>query len=125
KRQGDSGVAARGFDDHCVGLNCAILFGCLNHRHPDPVLHTAERIKIFALDSDGGFEAVGDTVQLDQRGPADRFDYIIIEYAVRLHCLIGCNLKARRELLTYTNAGSVQVRSLEMSRAKALATFPG
>ena len=77
KGQGDTGVAAGGFDDDRIGVDDPLLFSGFNHGHANPVLHTAEWIKELAFDRNSGFNASGDAVQFDQRGPAYRLDYII------------------------------------------------
>jgi len=68
--------AGRLHDDGILGED-AFFFSGIDHRHANAVLHAAERIEEFAFEENRGFEALGDTVQLNQRRVAHGLDDIV------------------------------------------------
>ena len=85
ERQRDAGVAAGRLDDDGVLFEHAALFGVLDHGHADAVLDAAERIEKFALEQNGGSQAGGDFVQVDQRRAADGFDDVVVNASHKFH----------------------------------------
>ena len=74
--EADAGVAAGRLDDQRAGLQHAALFGILDHRNADPVLHAGAGIAGFHLDEDFGAAAV-ESVDPDEGGMPDQFKYVI------------------------------------------------
>src|SRR5262249_23496003 len=76
-------VAAGRLDDDRVFFKQATFLSILDHRHADPILDAAERIKIFALEQNRRRHALGDSVQSDQGCAADGFDNVVIDASHR------------------------------------------
>ena len=60
--EGNAGVAGSGLDDGGLGGDLALLLCGRNHSGADAVFDTAEGIKEFAFEGDGGGEASGNSL---------------------------------------------------------------
>ena len=67
----DAGVAAGRLDQFDAGLEQTPLLGVPDHGRTDAALYRIGRIPSLDLGEDGGARAFHDTIQLDQRRPAD------------------------------------------------------
>ena len=92
--QCNTGVTAGGLDDNGFVSDLAGGLSGLDHGHADSVFHGAERIKEFALESDGGIDTFGDFVELDDRSAADCFDDVVVDLSVS-HEVIAVRSEAR------------------------------
>ena len=79
--QGDAGVAAGGLDDFDAGLEQAALFGIPDHGGADAALDGVGGVAAFDLGQDGGLGALRDAVQSHQRGVADGFRVVFVDFA--------------------------------------------
>ena len=77
ERQRNAGVAARRLDDDSVLGQRAALFGILDHRHANAILHAGERVEEFALEQHGGVDALGDLVEPHQRRASNGLHNVI------------------------------------------------
>ena len=76
--QANTRIARGAFDDHAAGLQPAGFLGVADHAERRAILHRLAGVQEFGLPIDIGAGQLGGFPQLDQRGPADRFDDIAI-----------------------------------------------
>ena len=60
-----------------VRLDLAVAFGGVDHRHADAVLDRPERVEVFGLADDDGFEIADEAAETDQRRLADGGNHVI------------------------------------------------
>ncbi len=76
--EGDAGVAGGGLDDGGLGRDFALFFRGLYHGGADTVFDTAEGIKEFAFEGDGGGETSGDALKFYEGGLTYRSENIFM-----------------------------------------------
>ena len=77
-RKGDASVARRRFDDHLVLGEFAAFLGVPDHVGADAALDAVSRVSTSILASTVP-AVLGDVVQLDQRGVADREAVVVVD----------------------------------------------
>ena len=87
-----AGVAGRRLYDHTAGLEFAFAFGGVDDACGDAVLGRSARVEVLHLDGDGGFDAVGHMVELDERGVADEFGKRVVDCHGSVPCVVGGRL---------------------------------
>jgi hypothetical protein len=92
--QSDAGVPGGGLDDGAAGLELPVALGFLDHLRRDAVLDGAAGVHVFQLHEDSGLDALGDVVELDERGVADEIqDRLGVLHGYQL-TVLGCRTGA-------------------------------
>ena len=68
------------------GCSSPLCLGRLDHAQGDAVLHRPAGVEVLDLRQDGGLDALGDAVELHQRGVADEADHRVVELHRGLRC---------------------------------------
>ena len=72
-----------------IDTDAALLFGGIDHRGADAVLHAAQRVEELGLERDCRVDAGRDALQLDQRRAADGLGDVLMDGHVRLSYFFG------------------------------------
>ena len=125
ERQGNSGVAAGGLDQHGLSRpDLARLLGRRNHADADAVLDAAVGIEALQLGGHRGPAACGYFVQLDQRGVSDQFRDVagylqgMTPYVIRSK-LYPAAVSAALSSLAWLRSRASMVRSMRVWPSRA------
>ena len=81
KRQRNPRVPTRRFHDHRVLRDQSPRLAIFNHRHPDPILHTSQRIEELTLQRNRRLHTSSYPIEFDQWRIANRFDDVVKDAA--------------------------------------------
>ena len=89
-----AGVAGGRLHNHTARLEFAATFGRVDDAFRNAVFGGAARIEIFDFDCDGGFDAVGHTVEFDERSVADELGKGVVDgHVVSLRRVISVGFR--------------------------------